>query len=158
LNAHPADLFKQTHYPALDGIQRPDGQTARWSLHTDAEQARALAQALLVAADEYEQMAGYDQITVFNNSCFDSEPGGYYVDCDGRRADYQVRQVRVGGVVTMPIGGMQNRLRQIPRLSRLLCITLGPTAVSDSSNWVGCQFVFVISEGKFFLYAGPCPL
>lgn len=45
-------------------------------LHTDAEQARALARALLEAADEYEQMAGYDQITVFNNSCFDSEPGG----------------------------------------------------------------------------------
>jgi hypothetical protein len=45
-------------------------------LHTDAEQARALAQALLVAADEYQQMAGYDQITVFNNSCFDTEPGG----------------------------------------------------------------------------------
>jgi hypothetical protein len=31
---------------------------------TDAEQARALAQALLAAADEYEQMARYDQITV----------------------------------------------------------------------------------------------
>jgi hypothetical protein len=45
-------------------------------LHADAEQTRALAQALLVAADEYEQMAGYDQITVFNNWCFDSEPGG----------------------------------------------------------------------------------
>jgi len=30
-------------------------------LHTDAEQARALARALLVSADEYEQMAGYDQ-------------------------------------------------------------------------------------------------
>ena len=45
-------------------------------LHTDAEQTRALAQALLVAADEYEQTAGYDQITVFNNSCFDAEPGG----------------------------------------------------------------------------------
>jgi len=45
-------------------------------LHTDAEQARALARALLVSADEYEQMAGYDQITVLNNSCFDSEPGG----------------------------------------------------------------------------------
>jgi hypothetical protein len=45
-------------------------------LHTDAEQARALVQALLVAVDEYEQMAGYDQITVFNNSCFDPEPGG----------------------------------------------------------------------------------
>lgn len=45
-------------------------------LHTDAEQARALARALLEAADESEQMAGYDQITVFNNSCFDSEPGG----------------------------------------------------------------------------------
>jgi hypothetical protein len=45
-------------------------------LHTHAEQARALAQALLVAADEHEQMAGYDQITVFNNSCSDSEPGG----------------------------------------------------------------------------------
>ena len=45
-------------------------------LHTDAEQARALAPALLEAADESEQMAGYDQITVFNNSCFDSEPGG----------------------------------------------------------------------------------
>ena len=45
-------------------------------LHTRAEQARALAQALLVAADEYEQTAGYDQITVFNNSCFDAEPGG----------------------------------------------------------------------------------
>ena len=44
-------------------------------VHTDAEQTRALAQALLGAADEYEQMAGYDQ-TVFNNSCFDSEPGG----------------------------------------------------------------------------------
>ena len=36
----------------------------------------ALAQALLVAADEYEQMAGYDQVTVLNNSCFDSEPDG----------------------------------------------------------------------------------
>ena len=36
----------------------------------------ALAQALLVAVDEYEQTAGYDQITVFNNSCFDAEPGG----------------------------------------------------------------------------------
>ena len=34
------------------------------------------AQALLVAAEEYEQMAGYDQVTVLNNSCFDSEPGG----------------------------------------------------------------------------------
>jgi hypothetical protein len=45
-------------------------------LHTDAEQARALARALLVSADEYEQMAGYDQITVLNNSCFDSEPDG----------------------------------------------------------------------------------
>jgi len=45
-------------------------------LHTHAEQARALAPALLVAADEYEQMAGNDQITVFDNSCFDSEPGG----------------------------------------------------------------------------------
>ena len=45
-------------------------------LHTDAEQARALARALLVSADEYEQTAGYDQITVFNNSCFDAEPGG----------------------------------------------------------------------------------
>jgi hypothetical protein len=45
-------------------------------LRTDAEQARALARALLEAADEYAQMAGYDQITVFNNSCFDSEPGG----------------------------------------------------------------------------------
>ena len=45
-------------------------------LHTDAERTRALAQALLVAADEYEQMAGYDLITVLNNSCFDSEPGG----------------------------------------------------------------------------------
>ena len=45
-------------------------------LHTDAEQARALARALLEAADESEQMAGYDQITVFNNPCFDSEPGG----------------------------------------------------------------------------------
>ena len=43
---------------------------------TDAEQARALAKALLAAADEYEQMASYDQITVFNNSCFDFEPGG----------------------------------------------------------------------------------
>jgi hypothetical protein len=45
-------------------------------LHTDAEQARALAQALLVAADKYEKLGGYDQITVFNNSCFDPEPGG----------------------------------------------------------------------------------
>ncbi len=45
-------------------------------LHTDAEQARALAQALLVAADKYEKIEGYDQITVFNNSCFDSESGG----------------------------------------------------------------------------------
>ncbi len=45
-------------------------------VYTDAEQTRALAQALLGAADEYEQMAGHDQITVFNNSCFDSEPGG----------------------------------------------------------------------------------
>jgi hypothetical protein len=45
-------------------------------LHTYAEQARALAQALLEAADKYEQLGGYDQITVFNNSCFDSEPGG----------------------------------------------------------------------------------
>jgi hypothetical protein len=39
-------------------------------LHTDAEQARALAQALLVAAVEHEQMEGYDQITVFNNLVF----------------------------------------------------------------------------------------
>jgi hypothetical protein len=45
-------------------------------LDTDAEQARALAQALLVAADEYEQMAGYDLVTVFSNWCFDSDPGG----------------------------------------------------------------------------------
>jgi hypothetical protein len=45
-------------------------------LHTDAEHARALAQALLEAADKYEQMGGYDRITVFNNSRFDSEPGG----------------------------------------------------------------------------------
>jgi hypothetical protein len=45
-------------------------------LHTDAEQTRAMAQALLVAADEYKQLAGYDQITVLNNLCFDSEPGG----------------------------------------------------------------------------------
>jgi hypothetical protein len=43
---------------------------------TDAEHARALAKALLAAADEYEQMASYDQITVLNNSCFDFEPGG----------------------------------------------------------------------------------
>jgi hypothetical protein len=52
------------------------GKLRAGHLHTDAKQARALAQALLVAADEYEQMAGYDQITVLNNSCFDSEPGG----------------------------------------------------------------------------------
>ena len=32
-------------------------------------------------------------------------------------ADYQVRQVRVGGAVEMLIGGVQNRLRRIPRLS-----------------------------------------
>jgi len=30
----------------------------------------ALAQALLVAADEHEQMAGYDQITILNNLVF----------------------------------------------------------------------------------------
>jgi hypothetical protein len=78
-------------------------------LHTDAEQARALARALLVSADEYEQMAGYDQITVLNNSCFDPEPGGELRRLRRSGADYQVRQVRVGGAVTMPIGGMQNR-------------------------------------------------
>jgi hypothetical protein len=39
-------------------------------LHTHAEQTRALAQALLVAADEHEQMAGYDQITILNNLVF----------------------------------------------------------------------------------------
>jgi hypothetical protein len=39
-------------------------------LHTDAEQARALAEALLVAADEYGQMAGYGLITVLNQLVF----------------------------------------------------------------------------------------
>ena len=42
----------------------PMGKLRVGHLRTDAEQARALAQALLAAADEYEQMAGYDQITV----------------------------------------------------------------------------------------------
>ena len=36
-------------------------------LHTAAEQVHALAQALLVATDEYARMAGYDPITVLNN-------------------------------------------------------------------------------------------
>ena len=44
--------------------------------HTYAEQARALTQPLLDAADEYEQMAGYDQITVGNNTGIAAEPGG----------------------------------------------------------------------------------
>jgi hypothetical protein len=53
-------------------------------LHTDAEQTRALAQELLVAADEYEQMAGYDQITVLTTRVSTLNRADDYVDCDGR--------------------------------------------------------------------------
>ena len=54
-------------------------------LHSDAEQARALARALLVSADEYEQMAGLrsdhslqqPRVSTLNRA-------DNHVDCDGR--------------------------------------------------------------------------
>jgi hypothetical protein len=59
------------------------------------------------------------EIRVVNYACFNSGPGGR-LQLQRPGADYQVRQVRVGGAVTMPIGGMQNRLRRIPRPWRRL--------------------------------------
>ena len=53
-------------------------------------------------------LLGPNQVLVGHVACL-GHGGGGHVDGDGRRADYQVRQVRVGGAVTMPIGGMQNR-------------------------------------------------
>jgi len=87
-------------------------------LHTHAEHARALAQALLEAADKTSR----SEVTIRSQSSTTrvstlNRPDDY-VDCDGRGLTTKFAKSRVGGAVTMPIGGMQNRLRRIPRPSR----------------------------------------
>ena len=53
-------------------------------LHTDAEQTRALAQALLVAADEYELMAVTIRSQSSTTRVSTLNRADDYVDCDGR--------------------------------------------------------------------------
>jgi hypothetical protein len=62
---------RRGHHVEIDGNQRPEwANCASVTATLTPSRHRALAEALLVAADEYGQMAGYGLITVLNQLVF----------------------------------------------------------------------------------------